>query len=315
MKCLVRPSPMPREFKPAKSNSDKPSRNRYTIEDVQEVAKQRNGICLSTIYTNSSVKLEFQCKYGHRWPASFDHILNAGHWCTYCNDSYGEQFTREILQTVIGCPFPKGRPSWLLFTNGYQMEFDGYNPDLAIAFEYHGPQHTEEPSGARKEMLLSHIQDRDKVKADLCIDRVKLLIFKTIPDYVTQEQHIEYVLSVVHEAGIQAVCSDISEIMDRVTMPEYDEFVELKQKMREMNCECLSKNFVGMRTKIKVRCLLCGKEWDSTPRGFAEGKTCRSCKTIKRHADNREKKYADAAANGIILPPYKKPWMPKKKAK
>jgi hypothetical protein len=39
-------------------------------------------------------------------------------------------------------PFPKCRPEWLRTEQGGQLELDGYNESLALAFEYQGPYHT-----------------------------------------------------------------------------------------------------------------------------------------------------------------------------
>ena len=46
------------------TNSEK---QRLTIEEMQEMAKSRGGLCLSDKYINSDTKLEWQCKEGHIW--------------------------------------------------------------------------------------------------------------------------------------------------------------------------------------------------------------------------------------------------------
>lgn len=60
------------------------SRNRRkTIEDAIKLARSRGGRCLSTVYTNNSKKLKFQCSDGHIFYASYSNI-NAGKWCNKC---------------------------------------------------------------------------------------------------------------------------------------------------------------------------------------------------------------------------------------
>ncbi|MBU0532992.1 zinc-ribbon domain-containing protein [Candidatus Micrarchaeota archaeon] len=54
-----------------------------TIKDMQELAKKRDGKCLSSEYINSRTNLIWQCKEGHTWKAISTNIKK-GTWCPYC---------------------------------------------------------------------------------------------------------------------------------------------------------------------------------------------------------------------------------------
>jgi len=54
------------------------------IGDMQRLAKEKGGKCLSTEYINSQTKLKWQCKKGHTWEAISTSIKNGNHWCPYC---------------------------------------------------------------------------------------------------------------------------------------------------------------------------------------------------------------------------------------
>lgn len=54
---------------------------------MNEIALQRGGRCLSTIYSGKNVKLEWECGKGHRWLASPDSVKNANRWCPICGGS------------------------------------------------------------------------------------------------------------------------------------------------------------------------------------------------------------------------------------
>jgi len=56
---------------------------KYRIEDIYLIAKKRDGLCLSTTYSNNNTKLQWQCKKGHIWYATLGHI-NQGSWCPIC---------------------------------------------------------------------------------------------------------------------------------------------------------------------------------------------------------------------------------------
>ncbi len=63
--------------------SDIMARIRYTIEDMQNLAKERGGKCLSEAYINSQTHLTWQCAKGHVWKAVPNHI-RMGTWCPEC---------------------------------------------------------------------------------------------------------------------------------------------------------------------------------------------------------------------------------------
>lgn len=53
------------------------------IEEMQKIAKSRNGACLSEIYTNNNTKLCWRCKEGHEWTATPGNIKSEK-WCPVC---------------------------------------------------------------------------------------------------------------------------------------------------------------------------------------------------------------------------------------
>lgn len=59
------------------------SSRKLTIEYVKNIAIERNGKCLSTIYINSKSDLEWECEFGHVWNAPYD-TIQKGSWCPDC---------------------------------------------------------------------------------------------------------------------------------------------------------------------------------------------------------------------------------------
>ena len=56
---------------------------RATIEEMQEIARERGGKCLSKEYINNYSKLTWQCKQGHQWDA-VPSTIKRGFWCSVC---------------------------------------------------------------------------------------------------------------------------------------------------------------------------------------------------------------------------------------
>ena len=58
-------------------------RRRTSIEEMQERALARGGVCLSEIYDTNKTKLRWRCHAGHEWEA-VPTSIKAGTWCPVC---------------------------------------------------------------------------------------------------------------------------------------------------------------------------------------------------------------------------------------
>jgi hypothetical protein len=58
-------------------------KRRLSIYEIQNLAKSREGECLSKKYLNVETKLLWKCKYGHIWFARASHVKR-GSWCPKC---------------------------------------------------------------------------------------------------------------------------------------------------------------------------------------------------------------------------------------
>lgn len=56
---------------------------KINIKKIQELAKNKNGKCLSKIYINNHSPLIWQCEKEHKWTTSYNSIQR-GTWCPKC---------------------------------------------------------------------------------------------------------------------------------------------------------------------------------------------------------------------------------------
>ncbi len=56
---------------------------RLTIEQMQRIANEHGGKCLSDTYVNNRTKLRWRCAQGHEWEATPFNIKQ-GNWCPDC---------------------------------------------------------------------------------------------------------------------------------------------------------------------------------------------------------------------------------------
>ena len=54
-----------------------------TLEDMQRIARERHGECLSNEYIRSKFKLKWRCEFGHVWNTT-PTLIKQGHWCPRC---------------------------------------------------------------------------------------------------------------------------------------------------------------------------------------------------------------------------------------
>jgi len=145
---------------------------KLTIQQIQDIAKERGGVCLSKEYINSNNKLKFKCnKCNHEWLLTPNGLM-AGNWCPTCKSLRSEKLCREYLEKKTKMLFPKIKPAWL---NG--LELDGYCKELNLAFEYNGKQHYKFVNIFHTSNRdLKAQQTRDKIKEELCIKKKIMLI-------------------------------------------------------------------------------------------------------------------------------------------
>ena len=58
-------------------------RHPLTLQEMQSLARDRGGCCLSERYVNSQTKLQWRCANGHEWEAA-PGLVKAGRWCPHC---------------------------------------------------------------------------------------------------------------------------------------------------------------------------------------------------------------------------------------
>jgi hypothetical protein len=59
------------------------NRPKLTIKEMHQIAKKRNGKCLSKTYVDCKTNLTWKCKVGHIWQATPSNV-KCGKWCKIC---------------------------------------------------------------------------------------------------------------------------------------------------------------------------------------------------------------------------------------
>jgi hypothetical protein len=75
-------------------------KKRHTLKQMQEIAEQRKGKCLSGEYKNNKIKLLWKCEKGHQWQAT-PHKILLGQWCPMCSRKKIWITRRAAVGTVV----------------------------------------------------------------------------------------------------------------------------------------------------------------------------------------------------------------------
>ena len=70
---------------------------KLSLDEMQKIAHEHGGECLSKEYTRSKDHYYWKCAKGHIWTASFTSIRNSGTWCPIC---YGFYYTIEDMRKL-----------------------------------------------------------------------------------------------------------------------------------------------------------------------------------------------------------------------
>ena len=179
-----------------------------TLEDAKKIATERGGECLSTELITNKTPLLWKCgnKNHPSWEATFGSIKYAESWCPSCGKyNILEEYTRACF--MILCPdysFINTRSMKCEFlTNpktGRQVEIDGLCLELKLGYEYNGKQHYEAVERFGGEAATESTKERDKLKADLCVEaKINLIV---VPFTVHKNDIFSFVYSKLKEIAV-----------------------------------------------------------------------------------------------------------------
>ncbi len=251
-------------------------KRRGSIEEMQMLAKEKGGECLSIEYTDSFTHLSWKCKLGHEWEA-MPCKIKSGYWCPICSTGVSERICRAYFEAIFGDKFPRKWPFWLVNERGNRMELDGYNKRLGLAFEYQGRQHYESVAHFHRESnaFKKRISD-DKRKRELCIERDVALI--EIPYKIGYEDMVDFIIKECKNNGVHVpeISSEISHTLFDIYSPKILE--EMKTLAKNRGGECLSPKYINSNSKLVWKCSEC-HVWEALPHSVKKGHWCPICAT------------------------------------
>ncbi len=238
-----------------------------TIKDMQQLAKERGGQCISNEYKNNKEYLRWECVNKHVWNAIPSSVM-AGSWCPQCKNHTQEEKCRYVLEEITGKKFPKSRS---ILGNG--LELDGFSKCLSLAFERQGEGHFSFiPFFHKNYEKFKEIQKRDKLKKKLCEEKGIGLI--TVPLEVQDNALLLFFIEKLKEIKIDY---DSSSFKWKNLWISVNIITEAQKIAEKRNGECLSKIYVNGKVPLLWKCNKCKHRWDACIFDIRRGCWCPKC--------------------------------------
>ena len=263
---------------------------RLTIENAEELARERGGECLSKEYHSSGGRLKWRCAEGHTWMGQYNNMASGG-WCPECSAGLGERICRAYFEQMFGRDFAKARPGWLINSDGYQMELDGYCEDLALAFEHQGRQHYRELENFfySREQFAKRKRD-DLRKKTLCQQHgITLIEIPQILYALPLSRIQQYIIEQCTARGMDfpETAASITVKLLKAYSPDARERIDAIHKVATTRGgSCLSPAYFGQTIPLRFRCSE-GHEWETTPPVVIKGHWCPECARSKQSRSRR----------------------------
>jgi len=280
--------------------------------DLKLLAESKGGAWLGETYKGMQVKTRWRCANSHEWETTPATVFSGKAWCPICSQGLGERLTRKAFEDICMKPFPKIRPDWLINQRGKQMELDGYNEEIGIAFEHQGTQHYKLSYFSPSIEILHRRKSDDAQKLALCLkNKVTLFFIPEIRGILKLENLEQFIRNTLKEyaPAIMQSTTAVNYTSAYITDGAEEEMVILRKIVHSQNGTCLSPHYMGSRQKLILKCGS-GHTWGAAPDTLKQGKWCPFCSAAKK-ADkvrppiNVPKEFAEKKGGKLISPTYK----------
>ena len=255
------------------------------IEDLRSLAQERGGKLITSVYQNARTPMEWECSEGHPWFQRADNIKNLDQWCPHCQINLSEEKVRTAFEQLTYKKFPKSRPKWLATQGSGRLELDGFNSDLALAFEYNGIQHYRKmPFLQPTDESLRKSQERDELKKIRCQEQnVALLVITYKDDLLNLKQLIQDRLS---SYSYLTTYFDFNIELDlSQAWGNNEKIVEMRELAEVRGGKCISRVYINTDSKLEWQCCE-GHHWFATPYNIKQQRTwCPKCRLTKESAN------------------------------
>lgn len=272
---------------------------RKKLIDINAIAK-RNGASILKYSYKKNLLIHYISRTGQKIIHTYHRAIDTN-W-GQSGFHKGEKLCRSILIEL----FPNQKESWkwncradFLRYNKHNLELDGFNRDLKLAFEHQGAQHYAEIEGfSDKSTPLEEIKKRDVFKVEKCkLKEVSLLIINQKNKNLDPEQYLLDITRQLECFGInynkEYNLNKIEEIWDKMASNPLQSFQNrFKSKLNKHILISPEIGKVNSGIKVKYQCSFCNEIIESRAKSIADAKKplkfCPKCKNTRKNLHRYE---------------------------
>jgi hypothetical protein len=266
------------------------NRNRATMVDMQEIAAEHRGKCLSKEYINTKTKLKWCCEKGHTWDTT-PALVRVGKWCPQCYRDSRKGTLEDMQQIAIE---RGGKCLSKKYINSrtklkWQCE-KGHIWETTPADLKRGSWCHECAFYNRKKT----IEDMRHVAAEhggKCLSKTYINNLTPLL-WCCKEGHKWKTTPARIKVGTWCWRCSVNERKDTIE--------EMQQIAEEHGGKCLSKKYVNSQTKLKWQCKK-GHKWSSVPNAVTQGSWCLACYNDSKKTTMEEIQKVAAKRGGVCL--------------
>ena len=266
---------------------------RLTLHEMNSIAAQRSGQCLSDEYLGSAKPLRWRCAVGHEWnarPAS----VKAGNWCPTCAQNRELEFeqvrqiARERGGRCLSTTYKNGRTP-LLWECGQRHQWKASAANVKDGTRRKGSwcsQCYDSRRVFRAKENIATMQGLASSRGGHCLSAE---YFGSKEKLIWQCAH-GHIWEARPASIVQGTWCPICAHNQRL------ELAALQKIAASRGGDCLSQTYVNERTALAWYCAA-GHRWSATPGKVKRGSWCPKCARIRR----RSKWVAPAAIEPFVF--------------
>lgn len=254
---------------------------RYRIEDIQNLAQQKKGKCLTTDYQNSRQPLTWQCQYGHTWQMNIDGYKK-GQWCPVCTTVQKQQHALQILQQIAN------KQGGECLSTTYTYGKDKYSFRCASGHEWQTTGNSIKNSKTwcprcryeKHRCSLADLQSLAAARGGLCLAIYDAMVSDKVTWQCAKGHQWSQATYLIRTGRWCPYCARKTYTIE-----------DMQQLAIARGGQCLSTSYKNLETKLTWICHL-GHTWQARPSHVKAGTWCPACNYLSRCTkDESKQKY------------------------
>lgn len=241
---------------------------KLSLKELQDLAIERGGKCLSSEYINSKTKLEWECSEGHRW-VSVASSIKVGTWCPQCAIQINSNRQKLTIDEMNNIAMTRGGKclSKTYVNSKEKLEWECSIGHLWLA-DAHSIKHgtwCPECSGTRK-LTIEDMYKVAKDRSGKCHST----------EYTNAHVKLNWECAEGHRWSASPGEIRTGSWCPKCAGTQKLDSSEMYRVAESRGGKCLANEYINTSAKLKWECSV-GHKWEASLRDIKSGRWCPDC--------------------------------------